>query len=103
VKKGAKNREAKSFKHMKMKYIALLKMATQAETCSETVKTNTIKLHADGNITCNTHYEIVLFSPRKFLVSFFHKQETNTNIVNFNARKLQNACGSLPWEPPTCS
>jgi hypothetical protein len=23
--------------------------------------------------------------------------------VNFNARKLQNACGSLPWEPPTCS
>jgi hypothetical protein len=28
-----------------------LKMAMLAETCTETVKTNTIKLHADGNIT----------------------------------------------------
>jgi hypothetical protein len=32
-----------------------LKMAVQAETCTEIVKTNTIKLHTDGNITCNTH------------------------------------------------
>jgi hypothetical protein len=28
------------------------------ETCSETVRTNTIKLHADGNITCNTYWTI---------------------------------------------
>jgi hypothetical protein len=52
VKKGS---EAESFKHMKIKYPIHLKMAMYAETCSETVKTNTIKLHADGNIACNTH------------------------------------------------
>jgi hypothetical protein len=32
-----------------------VKMAMWAETCSERVKTNTVKLHTDGNITCNNH------------------------------------------------
>jgi hypothetical protein len=51
-KKAEKSSEAASFKHMKIKkYPTHLKMAMYAET----VKTSTIKLHTDGNITCNTH------------------------------------------------
>jgi hypothetical protein len=50
-----KGRKKQRSKNMKIKYPTPLKMAMYAETCSETVKTNTLKLHADGNITCNTH------------------------------------------------
>jgi hypothetical protein len=57
-KKSEKGNEAESFKHMKIKYPTHMKMAMLAETCSQTVKTNTIKLHADGNITCNTLWTI---------------------------------------------
>jgi hypothetical protein len=45
---------------MKTKYPTHMKMAMLAETCSETVKTNTIKLHADGNITCNSRYSLIV-------------------------------------------
>jgi hypothetical protein len=63
-KKAKKGSEAESFKHMKIKYPTHLEMAMQAETCGETVKTNTIKLHADGNITCNTHWKLELSGQR---------------------------------------
>jgi hypothetical protein len=53
--KKKKGSETESFKHMKIKYPIHLKMAMWAETYTETVKTNTIKLNAEGNITCKTH------------------------------------------------
>jgi hypothetical protein len=36
--------------------------------CSETVKTNTIKLHADGNITCNTQPTLQSSRMLKYIV-----------------------------------
>jgi hypothetical protein len=44
--------EAESFKHMKIKYPTLEDGHVGR---NKTVKTNTIKLHADGHITCNTN------------------------------------------------
>jgi hypothetical protein len=55
VKNGRKKQRSGILQTYEKKNPTHLKMAMYAESCSETVKSNTIKLHADGNITFNTH------------------------------------------------
>jgi hypothetical protein len=67
---------------MKIKYPTHLKMAMQAETCSETMKTNTIKLHADGNITCNTNIRICIFKAASANQSLISILKYNVNSMH---------------------
>jgi hypothetical protein len=54
-----KSSEAESFRHMKIKISYTPEDGHVGRNMLwKTVKTNTIKLHADGNITCKTHWTI---------------------------------------------
>jgi hypothetical protein len=58
-KKGKKSSEAESFRHMKIKISYILEDGHVGRNMWwKTVKTNTIELQADGNITCKTHWTI---------------------------------------------
>jgi hypothetical protein len=51
------------------------------------VKTNTIKLHADGNITCNTHWTIQCSRMLKYSVGAYHTLLYTESSVRMHALK----------------
>jgi hypothetical protein len=64
-----------------------------AETYSETLKTNTIKLHADGNITYKTHRTIQCSKMLKYSIM----AETYSETVKTNTIKL-HADGNITYK-----